>query len=72
MAVIREPKTLNFDFDWHKDVDKNLKHEVEFIIKSNESLTDNKIKYEIEQLLSKYKDGNYIHTHGKQQNKWTK
>ena len=29
MAIIREPKTLNFDSDWHKDVVKNLKHEVE-------------------------------------------
>ena len=27
-----------------KDVDKNLKHEIEFIIKSNESLAENKIK----------------------------
>ena len=30
--VIREPKT--FYFDLPKDVDKNLKHEIEFIIKS--------------------------------------
>ena len=27
-----------------KDVDQNLKHEIEFIIKSNESLAENKIK----------------------------
>ena len=34
-----------FYFDWPKDVDKNLKHEIEFIIKkNNESLAENKIK----------------------------
>ena len=43
-----------------------MKHETEFIIKSNESLAENGIKKEIEQLLSKYKYGNNIHEHGKQ------
>ena len=52
-----------------KDVHENLKHEIEFIIKSNESLAENKIKNEIEQLLLKEKHGNDIHEHGKQQNK---
>ena len=32
--VIRDPKTFYFDFDWTKDVGKNLKQEVEFIIKA--------------------------------------
>ena len=32
MIVIRDPKTLCFHFDWPKDVDENLKHEIEFII----------------------------------------
>ena len=32
--VIRDPKTFYFDFDWAKDVGKNLKQEVEFIIKA--------------------------------------
>ena len=68
MVVIGEPKTFYFDFDWPKNVDKNLKHEVEFIIKSNESLDENRIKNEIEQLLSRYKHGNDIYEHGKQQN----
>ena len=68
MIVIRDPKTFYFDFDWPKNVDENLKHEIEFIIKSNESLAENKIKNEIEQLLLKYKHGNNIHEHGKQQN----
>ena len=34
--VIRDTKTFYFDFDWPKDVDENLKHEIEFIIKSRE------------------------------------
>ena len=42
-----------------------MKHEIEFIIKSNESLTENKIKDKIEQLLSKFKHGNNIHEHKK-------
>ena len=58
MIVIRDPKTFYFYFNWPKDVDENSKHETEFIIKSNESLAENKIKNEIEQLLSKYKHGN--------------
>ena len=40
MIVIRDWKTFYFDFDWTKGVDKNLKHEVEYIIKSNEALPD--------------------------------
>ena len=63
--VIRDPETFRFDFDWPKHVDENFKHETEFIIKSNESLAENKIKNEIEQLLLKYKNGNNIHEHGK-------
>ena len=38
MIVIRDPKTFCFDFDWPKDVDDNVKDEIEFIIKSNKSL----------------------------------
>ena len=40
MIVIRDWKTFYFGFDWTKGVDKNLKHEVEYIIKSNEALPD--------------------------------
>ena len=50
---------------------RNLKHEIEFIIKSNESLAEDWMKKEIGQSLSKYKHGNDIHEHGKQQNEWT-
>ena len=44
MIVKKDPKTFYFDFNWSKDVNENLRHEIEFIIKSNESLTENKIK----------------------------
>ena len=61
MIVIRDTKTFYFDFDWPKDVDENLKHKIEYIMKSNEYLAENKIKNNIEQLSSKYKHGNDIH-----------
>ena len=44
MTVIRDPKTFYFNFAWLKDVDKNLKHDIEFIITINESLAEYKIK----------------------------
>ena len=34
MIVIRNLKTFCFDFDLPKDVDDNLKREIEFIIKA--------------------------------------
>ena len=37
MIVIKDPKTFYFDFHWPKGFDENLKHEIEFIIKSNEN-----------------------------------
>ena len=42
--IIREPKTFYFNFDQPKDLDKNLKYEIEFIIKCNESSAQNKLK----------------------------
>ena len=39
------------------------------VIRGNESLTENKIKNETEQLLSTCKDGNNIYEYGKQRNK---
>ena len=71
MVVIKEPKTFYFDFDFPKNVDKNLKHEIEFTLKYNESYANNKMQKEIEQLLSKYKHGNDSHEYGKQKNEWT-
>ena len=44
MIVIRDPKTFCFNFDFPKDVDEYLMHEIEFIIKTNESLAEIKIK----------------------------
>ena len=64
--MIRDPKRFYFNFDWPKHVDENLKHEIEFIIKRNESLAGNEIKNKTEQLLLKYKHGNNIHKHAKQ------
>ena len=66
MIVIRDSKALCFNFDLPKDYDKNFKHEIEFIIKSNESSVESKITSKTEQLLLKHKDGNNIHGHGKQ------
>ena len=34
MIVIRDPKTFSFNSDLPKDVDENLKQEIEFIIKT--------------------------------------
>ena len=44
MLVIKEQKTFYFDFDLLKDVDKNLKYEIKFIIKSIQYLAENKVK----------------------------
>ena len=65
LIVIREPKTFCFNFDWSKDVDENLKHEIKFVIKGDDSLAENKIKNKIEQLMLNYKHRNNIHEHEK-------
>ena len=66
MSAIRDLKTFYLNFDWPKDIDENLKHEIEFIAKSNEYLTGNKLKNKTEQLLLNYKNGKDVHEHGKQ------
>ena len=53
MNVIIDLITFCFNFDWPKYVDESLKNEAEFIIKISESLAENKIKYNIKQLLQK-------------------
>ena len=53
MIAMRDLKTFCFKFEWPKYVDENLKHKIEFIIKSNRSLAENKIELKIEQLLLK-------------------
>ena len=70
MIVIRDSRTFCFNFDWSKYVDENLKHEIEFIVKSNESLAENKIRNNVEQLFWKHKHGNNIHEHRRQQKEW--
>ena len=72
MIIIRNPKTFCFNFDRPKYADENLKHEIEFIIKSNKPWINQwiKQKHEIEKLLLKHKHENNIHEHRKQQNKW--
>ena len=44
MTVMIDPKTFCFNFEWPKCVEENLKYLIEFIIKMNESLVENKIK----------------------------
>ena len=44
IIVIRDSKTFCFNFDWPRRVDENLKHAIEFIIKSNESLAEKEIR----------------------------
>ena len=48
MIVIRDPETFSYDLDRHKNFDENLKNEIEFIIESNGSLAEDKIKNELE------------------------
>ena len=49
VIMIRYHQTFGFNFDPPKNYDENLKHEIEFMIKRNESLAENKIKNEMEQ-----------------------
>ena len=64
MIEIEGPKTICFKFDLSKDFDENLKREIEFVIKSNESLAEIIIN-KIEKSSLKYKHGNNIHEHEK-------
>ena len=63
LAIITEHK--NFHFNLHKYVSKNMKHEINSIIKHNKFLAEHTIKNEISRLLLKYKHRNDIHEHGK-------
>ena len=56
--VITRAKTFNFHFHLAGNVDKNLRHEIDFIIKQNGFLAEQKIKSEIDQLLYKCKQVN--------------
>ena len=69
MIVVKDLQPFFIHFHWSKDADKNLKHEIEFIIKSSEYLAENITKEEIEELLSKHKQENDTHEHEKPRNK---
>ena len=66
LITTAEPKTFRFDLP--KDADNNSANEINSIIKHTEVLAEYTIKNEVRQLLSKYRHGNNIHEHGKQQN----
>ena len=38
-----------FFFHWLKDIDEKLKHEIDFFMKNNRSLAEDKIKNEMKQ-----------------------
>ena len=63
--IIIEYKIFHFHFDLHEDIHKNLKHEIDSIIKRNRFLAEQIIKNNMK-LLFKYNHGNDIHEHGKQ------
>ena len=54
MILIRDPKTFHFNFDWSKDIDENLKSKIEFAMKSNESLVEDKKETNKETRLDNY------------------
>ena len=59
---------INFGFDLPKSFEEHLEHEIESIIRRNGFLAEQRIKIKTDQLLFKYKHGNDIHEHRKQQN----
>ena len=44
MLVIGEPKIFHLIFDFLENVDRNMKHKIEFIVSRNETLAEYKIK----------------------------
>ena len=73
MILIRHSKTFSFNFDLLKDVNGNLKREIENwkCHKNQWILSTDYNKNKIKQLFLKFKHGINIHEHEKQQNKWT-
>ena len=55
-----------FSFDLLNDADKNLEHEINFIMKHNKFLSEHTIKNKISRLLFKFKHGNDINEHEKE------
>ena len=65
LIITTEPK--NFCLNLPKVADDNVEQEIDCFIKNNELLAEHTIKNELRQILSKYKHGNDIHEHGKNQ-----
>ena len=63
LVIINKPTTIRFELS--KNVDQNLKHEIDSIIKHNELLAELKIKNMISPLLPKHKHGKDIHGYGR-------
>ena len=61
LVTVTEPKT--FCFDLPKEFDKNLKHEIDFIIKYNEVLSNHTAIDKIIWLSSNYRSENDIYEH---------
>ena len=59
LVITTETKTYHLDFP--KDVDNNLNHKTDRIIKNNELLAGHTIENEVRQLFPKYKHKNDIH-----------
>ena len=66
--VVIATKQKPFHFDLPKDVDKNCKYEIHFIIKHNKLSAEHAMKNNISQLSSKYKHVHNINKHRKQKN----
>lgn len=54
-----------FHFDLPQNIDKNLRHKIDSVIKYNELSAEHTIKSKTRQLLFKYKQGKDIHEHRK-------
>ena len=64
LVIITEPISTGLNLT--KKVNNSLKHEIDSIIRYNGYLAKERIKNEIERLLSKYKHGHDIHEYRKQ------
>ena len=53
LVITAKPKV--FCSDLPKDVENNLKHEIEFIIKHNDLLAEHAIKYKLRNDIHRYK-----------------
>ena len=62
IIAIWDTKPFYFNFDWPKDVDENLTHEIRFIIKTNKSLAKNEIKNETGHCPSISKETTFVST----------